>query len=216
MGRVLLLIIAIVLLVYLVACFRTSHAAPREGVSIALDWNHFILKAEINTEGYRGPVAARAYGYIGLAAYEAALPGMAGHFQSLVRLYPDLKLPAPPAMEHFNLSASLNACYATILGKFFMSSPDPIINEQLQLLQKWEKTLLKEVDTTSYRLSKEFGIGVALRFIIGHLLTPWDLGQTITIMTGIIFLQWEKVCGSLQRISPCPHYYHIGVKCVPF
>ncbi len=161
MGRVLLLFIAISLLVYFVACLRTSYASQQEAVSIALDWNHLILKAEINTEGYRGPVAARAYGYVGLAAYEAALPGLAGHFQSLMRLYPGLKLPTPPATEHFNLSASLNTCYATILGKFFMSSPDPIKNQQHELLQKWEKKLLRKVDTTSYRLSKEFGIRIA-------------------------------------------------------
>ena len=57
-------------LVYLGSCLYSSNVAPVESVQIALDWNRFMLDAEVNTEGYRGPVEERAYAYVGLAAYE--------------------------------------------------------------------------------------------------------------------------------------------------
>ncbi|MGB3076701.1 MAG: hypothetical protein WBB36_15335, partial [Chitinophagales bacterium] len=39
--------------VVLLGCLRSSHNVQNDEVSIALEWNQFILKAEINTEGYR-------------------------------------------------------------------------------------------------------------------------------------------------------------------
>ncbi len=153
--------VTVCMAIYLLGCLRNSHTGQHDEVSIALEWNQFILKAEINTEGYRGPVAARAYGYIGLAAYEAAIPGLTGNFQSLVRLYPGIKLPSPPLRDHFNVAASLNACYATMLGKFFLSMPDPVRNQQHELIDKWEKEISNTSDTIGIRISEEFGRSVA-------------------------------------------------------
>lgn len=146
---------------YLLGCLRSSHNGQNDEVSIALEWNQFILKAEINTEGYRGPVAARAYGYIGLAAYESALPGLKGNYQSMVRLYPGIKLPPTPLRDHFNLAASLNACYAAMIGRFFMSAPDPVLKQRLEIMDRWEKKIARGTDSMSLRISKEFGNSVA-------------------------------------------------------
>ncbi|MFZ1676934.1 MAG: vanadium-dependent haloperoxidase [Saprospiraceae bacterium] len=157
----LMLIVMTASVIMYMGCLRNSHNGRNEEVSIALEWNQFILKAEISTEGYRGPVAARAYGYIGLAAYEAALPGLTGNYQSLVRLYPGIKLPSPPLRDHFNVAASLNACYATMLGKFFLSAPDPVRNQRQELRDKWTEKIAGETDTMSVRISKEFGTAVA-------------------------------------------------------
>lgn len=160
MSGLLLLCICVLMVLYL-GCFRNSRNKQDEEVNVALDWNKFILKAEINTEGYRGPVAARAYGYIGLAAYEAGLPGFNGNFQSLAYLYHGLQLPSPPPASKFNISASLNACYSTLIGRLFMSAPDPIMNYEKQLMEKWDGRISRETDDESFRLSKEFGSAVA-------------------------------------------------------
>ena len=66
------------ILMYIIGCYSSRKAEEVDEVAIVLDWNKFLLVAEMHTEGYRGPVASRAYGYIGLAAYEASLPGLAG------------------------------------------------------------------------------------------------------------------------------------------
>jgi hypothetical protein len=141
---------------------KQSNGTPSEGaVRIALDWNKFMLEAEVNTEGYRGPVAARAYGYVGLAAYETALPGLEGHFSSLNDRFPFLKLPQAPSKERFNIGIALNECYATIVGKFFLTAPENIRNQKLTLKRKWEKGLSQNVDSTTMLASEEFGRLVA-------------------------------------------------------
>ncbi|HZV69139.1 MAG TPA: vanadium-dependent haloperoxidase [Saprospiraceae bacterium] len=158
--RIVTIVTIVCVMGYILACLRNTRQVDDE-VSIALNWNQFILDAELNTEGYRGPVASRAYGYIGLAAYESALPGLEGNYQSLVTLYPGIKLPVAPVREHFNLSASINACYAAMLGKLFMSAPEPVKNRRGKLLDQWKIKILEMTDTMSYRLSSEFGTGVA-------------------------------------------------------
>ncbi len=145
---------------YIVSCIREG-AKPKDSVLISLDYNKFILEAEVNTEGYRGPVAARAYGYIGLAAYEAALPGFNGDFISMMTLYPNIDLPQRPAVGQFNLPVALNACYYSILHKFFSSAPDHIRNDQLEIYSKWVTQLSEEMDSVTYRQSEEFGKSVA-------------------------------------------------------
>ena len=142
------------------ACFEDSRK-PERSVEIAVDWNKFILDAEIETEGYRGPVAARAYGYVGLAAYEAGLPGFAGEFNSLVNMYPGLKLPDPPAAEVFNIAAALNGCYHSIIRDFFLSAPEMTRAKQKRIMEKWEELLLEEMDTTRYYTSRMYGENVA-------------------------------------------------------
>jgi len=128
---------------------------------VVVDWNKLILAAEVNTEGYRGPVAARAYGYIGLAAYESAVPGLAGNFSTLADRFPLLKLPQAPAKENFNIEISLNACYSTMLRKFFLSAPENVRKDEQSLNKKWEDEFSAKWDSTIVQASSNFGRDVA-------------------------------------------------------
>ncbi len=148
-------------LVYTAGCLYTTRVEPSEAVQIALEWNQLMLDAEVYTEGYRGPVAARAYGYVGLAAYEAALPGLPRDFQSMSHMYPLLKLPQAPAHEEYQLSIALNAAYSSILSYFFLSTPATIKTKQEKLRKKWDDVLMKEVDSTTVRNSIHFGEAVS-------------------------------------------------------
>lgn len=147
-------------LLYCGSCLYTSSVQPVESVQIALDWNHFMLDAEVNTEGYRGPVAARAYGYVGLAAYEAAIPGMAG-YQSLANMYPGIKMPSQPTPARYNLLVALHASYYTILEHFFISSPETIKHKLRELKSKWDSELNSDVDQLTFDSSSMFGVAVA-------------------------------------------------------
>ena len=60
---------------------------------VVIKWNDLILEVERYTPGYLPPVAARSLAYIGLAAYETAIPGMPDH-KSLGDYYAGLDLPA--------------------------------------------------------------------------------------------------------------------------
>jgi len=136
-------------------------ARVRDGVELAVEWNKFILQAEMHTEGYRGPVAARTYGYVGLAAYEAALPGLSGDFQSFLSHFQGLVIPDAPPVNRFNHAIAMNACYATLIGKFFRSAPETTRYQLVVLKEKWEKALAPGVDTTVIRISNAFGTDIA-------------------------------------------------------
>ena len=155
-----LLLVGVMLLCW-VCCKEPADANSNGAVEVALDWNKFLLTAEVSTEGYRGPVAARVYGYVGLAAYETALPGMAGHFSSLTDKFPLLNLPPSPSKDHYNMEIALNECYATIIGKFFLAAPAFIQNEKHELERKWEDGLSREKDSSMVHASVQYGRLVA-------------------------------------------------------
>ena len=149
---------------YGLGCFQTPPvvAAQEQSVSIAVDWNKYILTAETKVEGFRGPIVARMYGYIGMAAYETCLPGFAGDFRSMTTYYPQMILPLAPPRDSFNMAIALNACYSTIIGKFFMTSPDPDKKLKNNRAASWDKKIENGVDTAVIRISKKFGRDIAI------------------------------------------------------
>ena len=147
--------------IWLIGCFQTRNTMQSQGVNVALAWNQFILQAEVNTEGYRGPVAARTYGYVGLAAFEAARPGFAGNYNSMADRYKGLNMPTLPDSRHFDPALSLNACYALIIEKFFLSAPGNIKQNGKQLEEDWVKKLSRGVDSLTYNTSIGYGRRIA-------------------------------------------------------
>jgi hypothetical protein len=149
------------LCVWLFGCIQDKDARSADAVAMALDWNHFVLDAELNTEGYRGPIAARTYAYIGLAAYEAARPGFNGTFKSMAHMFNGLILPASPPVALYDMDIALNACYATIAKHFFLSGPETIRNKRMVLDEKWSSTLNRGQLDERIRASTAFGKQVA-------------------------------------------------------
>ncbi len=148
-------------LLYTTGCFHEATGGQDDDVSMAVEWNRFILRSEANCEGYRGPVASRAYAYIGLAAYEAALPGLAGDFNSMIARFPGIDLPEPPPALGYDRSIALNACYAAILRRFYLVAPEEIREENNRLEEKWEQHFSKHLDDSIIKSSKDFGQSVA-------------------------------------------------------
>jgi hypothetical protein len=155
------ILVAGLLTMYMLGCFADRKAEAKDDVALVLDWNRFILKAEMHTEGYRSPVISRAYGYIGLAAYETALPGMAGEFKSFSERFQGLSLPSPPAQARFDMMVAMNACYATMMRKFFLSAPEPTRNQISMISESWDALLKPGLDTGIIRQSKAYGRDVA-------------------------------------------------------
>jgi hypothetical protein len=56
------------------------------------EWNNVFLRIERYAKGYRPGPAPRALAYMGLSAYECAVPGMPA-YNSMRAVYPDLALP---------------------------------------------------------------------------------------------------------------------------
>ncbi len=152
----------LLLLSYAYGCFQAEPPKPNDEINMVLEWNRCLLEAEVVSEGHRGPIVARTYGYVGLAAYEAALPGLAGDFQSLSARFPDLELPESPSESVFNSAIALNACYSVVIGRFYLSSPEPVRHKRVSLEDKWERIFARHLDTAVVRISREYGRSVGL------------------------------------------------------
>src|SRR5687767_2601321 len=112
--------VALLVLTFITSCQREENITPVSSLTssydneIVLKWNELILDVERFTPGYLPPVSARAYAYIGLAAYETALPGMP-EYKSFVNYYQGLQLPVSHRDDGYHYPAALNSAYATII-----------------------------------------------------------------------------------------------------
>ncbi|MBP8940718.1 MAG: phosphatase PAP2 family protein [Saprospiraceae bacterium] len=86
--------------------------------SVPLAWNELITEIDRFSTGYRPPAAARMFGYVGLAAYEAVVPGMP-EYQSLESQFSGLKLPKIQTGAAYHWPTVANAAYANILRQFY-------------------------------------------------------------------------------------------------
>ncbi len=128
--------------------------------NVALGWHKVFLDVERFSPNFRPPIAARALGYIGLAAYEAAVPGMT-NYQSLAPSYTGLTLPKIEIGKKYHWPTVLNACYATSMKAHFPNMPA----KQLTLVNNLEKGindgLIARMPLDVFNRSKDFGKKVA-------------------------------------------------------
>lgn len=149
------------LLLLVSTCTLEQAAEPadhRAAARIALEWNGLMLELERHTPGYRPPVSARAFAYIEMAAYEAALPALEGYF-SLKNLCPSYQPPALP--KDFHLPVALSAAYAHILRKFFPTAPHQMLEKIAALEAAQHKAGLQGIEAAAAQQSVLFGQAVA-------------------------------------------------------
>lgn len=119
--------------VLLVAC---SGATPVSTVgrpaaqydSVALNgWYALLLELVQSTPGWSPPVVARAFGYIGVAAYEAAAPGQPGNHSLAGQLNGLRPLPAvDPTLEYY-WPAAVTGAVAAVAERLFASNPAAVV-----------------------------------------------------------------------------------------
>lgn len=134
---------------------------PAPEQALVLDWYQHALVCDRYAEGYNGPIAARTYAYLGLAAYETALSALDGYL-SMAGHYPDLYLPVWEHPEYpLHLPSALNACYAFLFDHFFVTVPPQVQEAGHQLKKKWEQIAAGQVPQAQHRASARFGREVA-------------------------------------------------------
>ena len=95
---------------------------------VATAWFDLSLQLVRTTPGFSPPVASRAFGYAGLALYEALVPGMEG-FRSLAGVLPGLTaLPAAGRNRAYDWPTVANAALAEVLRGLFPESQRAAIN----------------------------------------------------------------------------------------
>lgn len=96
----------------------TYTPVPEGADAIRADFAHdyvaLSLKISKETPGFTPPVAARAFGYLGLVLYEASVHGMKGYrsLQGLLNQFPAGSVPAPEAGKEYHWGICASAATA--------------------------------------------------------------------------------------------------------
>jgi hypothetical protein len=97
--------------------------ASAYGAEVPAAWFELALNLVRTTPGFSPPVASRAFGYAGVAAYEAVAPGLPGRRSLAGRLNGLTRLPGPAGVAlHWPTTA--NAALAEILRRLFPTTSD--------------------------------------------------------------------------------------------
>ena len=72
---------------FAISLSRAQDVASNYDALVPNHYFEFSLKLVKETAGFTPPVAARAFGYMGLTLYESVVPGMPGYLSSQGRLF---------------------------------------------------------------------------------------------------------------------------------
>lgn len=128
---------------------------------VTLRWFYLFEEIDRYAPGYRPPAAARALAYIGLAGYEAAVPGMP-EYNSFAGHYRTLRVPTADPNLEYHWPTAVHSAYNTIFRRFYFPYLDAhllskISNLNLTVNREFEAQLEPRV----YERSIEFGEAVA-------------------------------------------------------
>ena len=128
--------------------------------SVIVQWNNTWLDVERYAAVYRPCPTARALGYIGLAAYEAAVPGMA-EYQSIATKYPGLTIPKAESGKEYHWPTVLNNVYSTMFKHLFAHVQATDLFNIASLESSLNNTYSQATNAEVFNRSKAFGIAVA-------------------------------------------------------
>jgi membrane-associated phospholipid phosphatase len=135
----------------------SNEAASSFSHRIPLTWNQLYLEVERFSPGYRPPVAARNNAYINLMAYEAAVHGSEGRYNSFSGVFTGLNLDQPEANREYNWEVCVNAAYEKGFELFFPIAPSEQQFQILDVAQSLRGNLQTLTDPDVYRRSVEYG-----------------------------------------------------------
>jgi hypothetical protein len=161
------LVLLIASLFILASCNKTvepptanSRAAAEFNNAVPLAWNNLLLEVERFSPGFRPPVAARAFAYIGLATYETAVPGMPD-FKTLENQFIGLDLPEYDPNSEYHFPTAVNAAYAFISSRMFPNAPSAQASKMISLEAQFNSQFQGEVSAEVYERSRTWGRSVA-------------------------------------------------------
>lgn len=157
--------VAVALLLFFPACQKDEPAqlglAKDFGAEVPLGWYRLFEEIDRHAPGYRPPAAARALGYIGLAAYEAAVPGMPRQ-NSFKHYFVGLSLPnAEGGDGRYYWPAAVNAAYYTAFKRFYPHIQASHMGKIAQLHKNFEAQFAGAASAEVLERSEQFGASVA-------------------------------------------------------
>ncbi|MFD2572528.1 vanadium-dependent haloperoxidase [Spirosoma soli] len=139
---------------------QTGKPADQYTADLALKWSDLHLKLVRNGTGFTPPVAARTFGYAGVAMYEAVVPGISDHRSLVGQLQQLTELPQIETAKTYNWALSANAAQATILKGLFANASD-VYKAKIDSLENALFIEYQEGDDAVNQRSITFGKAVA-------------------------------------------------------
>lgn len=148
--------------VYIPEPFPAANDVAQYEATDATDWINLELTAVKATPGYTPPVAARTYGYTGIALWESVAQGipnatsLSGQVQGLGAM------PKIQQGKQYHWALVANSCMAETMRLFFPTAPDSIKNRIAALEEKHvnERKQLG-IQTETIARSVAFGVSIA-------------------------------------------------------
>lgn len=116
----------------LIPMMKVNWNAPRKWVpgtasksssEVPNAWFSLVVRLEHEAAGFSPPVVARAFAYLGVALYEALLPGMPSR-RSLAEQLNGLEPRTTPAGSEYHWPTVANSALATMVRRLFPTVPD--------------------------------------------------------------------------------------------
>jgi len=128
---------------------------------VATAWFNLQLRLVKETPGFSPPVASRAFGYTGVALYEAVVAGMSD-YQSLVGQLNELaEMPQPETDLEYHLPTVANSALATITRQLFPTASDDNQAALNTLYDEFAQMYSPDLDTDVFSRSVSYGQDVA-------------------------------------------------------
>ena len=99
-----------------------ARTADTYSAAVATEWTSLALSLTQQTPGFSPPVAARAFGYLGLALYESIVPGMPGYTSLAGQLNELNSLPVAQPDEPLHWPTVANASMAMMTRMMFSNA----------------------------------------------------------------------------------------------
>ncbi len=156
-----LLTIALLLMVALIGPAQARALTSDHSADVATAWFDMQLELAKTTPGFSPPVAARAFGYSGVALYEAVVPGMPD-YQSLVGQLNELdSLPQPEANADYHWPAVANSAMVNITRALFPTTSEENMAAVTDLYDTFAAQFEAEAEADVFQRSVDYGKAVA-------------------------------------------------------
>jgi len=124
------------------------------------DWYSHFLVLNRHTDGYRPPVSARTFGYLGIAGWEAGIPKFANALPLDHQIH-HLRLQPFDPRKPYCLEASLNALYYNLALYFYPSTNRLLKSESKNLYESRLENFLENADSGAIFPSDRYGKYIA-------------------------------------------------------
>ena len=128
---------------------------------VAQAWYNLMLRLIKETPGHTPPIAARSFGYTGVALYESLLGGMPQHYSLTGQLQGFGSVPQRKYGNAYSAQVLVNAALARIIKNFFLNASAGNMNRIDSLESANNITYSKAVSEIIFNRSRDYGRTVA-------------------------------------------------------